>query len=45
MQSGSGPDIVQMLHITDLYAKAVQEMTPEDAVCWAESELKRIYEA
>ena len=95
IQSGSGPDIVQMLHnwphlyasglvdmtdlcdwkqrdqgkfypqseaatrdgsrwlglphcikyiITDMYAKAVQGLTPEDAVRWAEGELKKIYE-
>jgi multiple sugar transport system substrate-binding protein len=30
--------------ITDMYAKAVQGMTPEDAVRWAEGELRRIYE-
>jgi multiple sugar transport system substrate-binding protein len=29
--------------ITDMYAKAVQGMPPEDAVKWAESELKKIY--
>ena len=31
--------------ITDMYAKAVQGMSAEDAVRWAEGELKRIYEA
>jgi len=31
--------------ITDMYAKAVQGSTPEDAVRWAEGELKRIYES
>ena len=31
--------------ITDMYAKAVQGMTPEDAVRWADGELKRVYEA
>jgi len=30
--------------ITDMYAKAVQGMPPEDAVRWAESELRKIYE-
>jgi len=30
--------------ITDMYAKAVQGLTPEDAVRWAEGELKKIYE-
>ncbi len=29
--------------ITDMYAKAVQGMTPEDAVAWAETQLKGIY--
>jgi hypothetical protein len=27
-----------------MYAKAAQGMAPEDAVRWAEGELKRIYE-
>ena len=31
--------------ITDMYAKAVQGMPPEEAVRWAERELKKIYEA
>ena len=31
--------------ITDMYAKAVQGMPAEDAVKWAESELKKIYSA
>ena len=31
--------------ITDMYAKAVQGMKAEDAVQWAEGELKKIYEA
>jgi multiple sugar transport system substrate-binding protein len=30
--------------ITDMYAKGVQGMSAEDAVKWAESELKKIYE-
>jgi multiple sugar transport system substrate-binding protein len=30
--------------ITDMYAKAVHGLTPEDAVRWAEGELKKIYE-
>jgi multiple sugar transport system substrate-binding protein len=29
--------------IVDLYAKAIQGMKPEDAVKWAETELKKIY--
>jgi multiple sugar transport system substrate-binding protein len=31
--------------VTDMYAKAVQGMKAEDAVHWAEGELKKIYEA
>ena len=31
--------------VTDMYAKAVQGMGAEDAVKWAEAELKKIYEA
>jgi multiple sugar transport system substrate-binding protein len=31
--------------ITDMYAKGVQGMNAEDAVKWAEAELKKIYEA
>src|SRR6059036_3975459 len=31
--------------ITDMYAKGVQGMSAEDAVKWAETELKKIYEA
>jgi multiple sugar transport system substrate-binding protein len=31
--------------VTDMYAKAVQGMKAEDAVKWAEAELKKIYEA
>jgi multiple sugar transport system substrate-binding protein len=31
--------------ITDMYAKAVQGMKAEDAVRWAEGELKKVYES
>src|SRR5262249_32271760 len=31
--------------ITDMYAKAVQGLSAEDAVKWAETELRKIYEA
>jgi len=31
--------------ITDMYAKGVQGMKPEDAVKWASEELKKIYGA
>jgi multiple sugar transport system substrate-binding protein len=30
--------------ITDMYAKAVQGMAAEEAVKWADGELKKIYE-
>ena len=30
--------------ITDMYARAVQGVAPEDAVRWAHVELKKIYE-
>jgi multiple sugar transport system substrate-binding protein len=30
--------------VTDMYAKAVQGMKAEDAVKWAEGELKKVYE-
>ena len=31
--------------VTDMYAKGVQGMKAEDAVKWAEAELKKIYES
>jgi multiple sugar transport system substrate-binding protein len=31
--------------IVDMFAKSIQGMQPEDAVKWAETELKKIYEA
>ena len=31
--------------VTDMYAKAVQGMKAEDAVKWAEGELKKVYES
>ena len=31
--------------VTDMFAKAVQRMKPEEAVKWAEGELKKVYEA
>ena len=36
-------EVVSKYIITDMYAKAVQGMPPEDAVKWAESELKKVY--
>ncbi len=43
--SAKATEVYSKYIITDMYAKAVQGMTPEDAVKWAESELKKIYEA
>ena len=52
IQTGAGADIIFMLHNwPHLYAssladvKAVQRMKPEEAVKWAEGELKKVYEA
>ena len=36
-------EVLSKYIITDMYAKAVQGGTPEDAVKWAESELKKVY--
>jgi multiple sugar transport system substrate-binding protein len=36
-------EVLSKYIITDMYAKAVQGMPPEEAVKWAESELKKIY--
>jgi multiple sugar transport system substrate-binding protein len=36
-------EVLSKYIITDMYAKAVQGMSAEDAVKWAESELKRAY--
>ena len=36
-------EVLSKYIITDMYAKAVQGMPPEDAVKWAESELKKVY--
>ena len=43
--SAKATEVYSKYIITDMYAKAVQGMAPEDAVRWAESELKKIYEA
>src|SRR5207302_3640212 len=46
---GPGPsgrkaaEVVSKYIITDMYAKAVQGMAPEDAVKWAHGELVKIY--
>ena len=36
-------EVVTKYIIIDMYAKAVQGMPPEDAVKWAEVELKKVY--
>ena len=36
-------EVLSKYVITDMYAKAVQGTSAEDAVKWAESELKKIY--
>jgi len=42
--SGKKPaEVLTKYIITDMYAKAVQGSTAEDAVKWAEGELKKIY--
>jgi multiple sugar transport system substrate-binding protein len=38
-------EVVTKYILTDMYAKAVQGMPPEDAVKWAHGELARIYSA
>ena len=41
---GEGHEVYSKYIIVDMYAKAVQGMKAEDAVKWAEGELKKIYE-
>jgi multiple sugar transport system substrate-binding protein len=36
-------EVLSKYIITDMYAKAVQGMPAEDAVKWAETELKKVY--
>jgi multiple sugar transport system substrate-binding protein len=36
-------EVVTKYIITDMYAKAVQGASAEDAVKWADSEIKKIY--
>jgi multiple sugar transport system substrate-binding protein len=43
--SGKATEAFSKYIIVDMFAKAVQGMKAEDAVKWAESELKKIYEA
>jgi multiple sugar transport system substrate-binding protein len=42
--SGKKPaEVLTKYIITDMYAKAVQGMSAEDAVKWAEGELTKVY--
>ena len=41
--SAKAAEVLSKYIITDMYAKAVQGGTAEDAVKWAEGELKKIY--
>jgi multiple sugar transport system substrate-binding protein len=43
--TGKATEVYSKYIIVDMYAKAVQGTKAEDAVKWAEGELKRIYEA
>ena len=36
-------EVLSKYIVTDMYAKAVQGMSAEEAVKWAESELKKVY--
>ena len=36
-------EVLSKYIVTDMYAKAVQGMAPEEAVKWAEAELKKVY--
>ena len=43
--SGKATEAYSKYIVVDMYAKAVQGMKAEDAVKWAESELKKVYES
>jgi multiple sugar transport system substrate-binding protein len=43
--TGKATEAFSKYIVVDMFAKAVQGMKPEDAVKWAEGELKKIYEA
>jgi multiple sugar transport system substrate-binding protein len=45
LPNGKAAEVLSKYIITDMYAKAVQGMAPEEAVKWAEGELKKIYSA
>jgi multiple sugar transport system substrate-binding protein len=43
LPNGKAAEVLSKYIITDMYAKAVQGMAPEESVKWAEGELKKIY--
>ena len=43
--SGKATEAYSKYVVVDMYAKAVQGMKAEDAVKWAEGELKKVYES
>jgi multiple sugar transport system substrate-binding protein len=43
--TGKATEVYSKYIVVDMYAKAVQGMAAEEAVKWAEAELKKIYEA
>ena len=43
--SAKSTEVYSKYIVVDMFAKAVQGMKPEDAVKWADGELKKIYEA
>lgn len=45
LPNGKAAEALTKYIITDMYAKAVQGMAPEESVKWAEGELKKIYSA
>ena len=45
LPNGKAAEALSKYIITDMYAKAVQGMAPDESVKWAEGELKKIYAA
>jgi hypothetical protein len=42
--SAKATEVYSKYIITDMYARAVQGMPPEEAIRWAENELRKVYE-
>jgi len=42
--SAKAAEVYSKYIVTDMFAKAVQGMSAEDAVKWADGELKKVYE-